>query len=52
METNTSEAKLHYYCDSVSAFYKCFSKIFKVQKDPVQTWGKKIGVKMAKKGGA
>jgi len=46
VETNTSEAKLHYYCDSVSAFYKRFSKIFNVRTGPLQRWGKPIGVKI------
>lgn len=46
VETNTDEAKLHYYCDTVSAFYKRFSKIFRIRKNPVQAWGKKVGVKV------
>ncbi|MBL4844100.1 MAG: DUF1570 domain-containing protein [Planctomycetes bacterium] len=46
VETNTSEAKLHYYCDTVSAFYKRFSKIFRVRRDPVKAWGRKVGVRV------
>jgi len=46
VETNTSEAQLYAYCDAVSAFYDRFSKVFNVRQDPVQKWGRKIGVKI------
>ena len=46
VETNTDEAKLYYYCDSVSAFYKRFSKIFRVSRSPVQAWGRKVGIRV------
>jgi tetratricopeptide (TPR) repeat protein len=46
VETNTSQALLHFYCDSVVAFFKRFSKVFRVPQDPVQAWGRKIGVKI------
>ena len=46
--TNTDEAKLHYYCDSVSAFYKRFSRIFQARKNPVQMWGTKVGIRIYK----
>lgn len=46
VETNTSEAKLHYFCDTVNAFYKRFSKVFNIRKGPTKLWGTKIGVKI------
>jgi tetratricopeptide (TPR) repeat protein len=46
VETNTNQALLHYYCDSVTAFYGRFSKVFRVAQSPVQKWGTKIGVKI------
>lgn len=46
--TNTDEAKLHYFCDSVSAFYKRFSRIFRARKTPVQMWGTKVGIRIYK----
>ena len=46
IETNTTEAKLHRYAAAVNAFYKRFSKIFKIKKTPLQIWGKKIGVRI------
>jgi tetratricopeptide (TPR) repeat protein len=44
VETNTTEAQLHHYCDMVSAFYSRFSKIFKVKEGPLKKWKKRIGV--------
>ncbi|HBP22734.1 MAG TPA: hypothetical protein DEA08_33760 [Planctomycetes bacterium] len=46
--TNTDEAKLNYFCDSVSAFYKRFSRIFRARKNPVQMWGTKVGIRIYK----
>jgi len=46
VETNTSEAKLHLYCDAVSRFFERFGQVFHVRLDPLDDWGTKIGVKV------
>jgi len=44
VKTNTSEARLHYYCQAFSAFYNRFRKIFGVRASPMKIWKRKIGV--------
>lgn len=46
VETNTTRARLHHFCDSVTAFYKRFGRIFSIRTTPLRAWGRKIGVKV------
>jgi hypothetical protein len=44
--TNTSEARLHFYCEVFASFYNRFNKVFGVRSNPVKKWGTKLGLKV------